>query len=66
MNNKGFAFSGIASAFLLGATYFVMANMRQEYSFKYKAISELGSLDAPNLWFWNILGYIIPGLGLHL
>ena len=62
MNNKGFAFSGIASAFLLGTTYFVMANMRQEYSFKYKAISELGSLDAPNLWFWNILGYIIPGL----
>jgi len=62
MNNKGFAFSGIASAFLLGTTYFVMANMRPEYSFKYKAISELGSLDAPNLWFWNILGYIIPGL----
>ena len=62
MNNKGFAFSGIASAFLLGTTYFVMANMRPEYSFKYKAISELGSLDAPNLRFWNILGYIIPGL----
>lgn len=62
MNNKGFAFSGIASGILLGTTYFVMANMRPEYSFKYKAISELGSLDAPNLWFWNILGYIIPGL----
>lgn len=62
MNNKGFAFSGIASALLLWATYFVMANMRSEYSFKYKAISELGSLDAPNLWFWNILGYMIPGL----
>lgn len=62
MKNRGFALSGLASAFLLWTTYFVMANIRPEYSFKYKAISELGSLDAPNLWFWNILGYIIPGL----
>ena len=62
MNNRGFALSGMASAFLLWTTYFVMANMRPEYSFKYKAISELGSLDAPNLWFWNVLGYVIPGL----
>ena len=39
-----------------------MANQRPEYSFLYKAISELGSLDAPNKWFWNFFGYIIPGL----
>jgi len=26
------------------------------------AISELGSWDAPFLWYWNILGYIVPGL----
>lgn len=66
MNNRGFALSGIASAFLLWTTYFVMASMRSEYSFKYKAISELGSLDAPNLWFWNAFGYIIPGLLIAL
>ncbi len=62
MNNKISAILGIASAILLWTTYFIMANMRPEYSFKYKAISELGSFDAPNLWFWNIFGYIIPGL----
>ena len=61
MKNREFALVGLASAFLLWTTYFIMANMRPEYSFKYKAISELGSIDAPNLWFWNILGYIIPG-----
>lgn len=66
MKNKGFAISGLASVILLWTTYFVMANRRPEYSFKYKAISELGSLDAPNLWLWNILGYIIPGLLIAL
>ncbi|MBW8361054.1 MAG: DUF998 domain-containing protein [Kaistella sp.] len=62
MSNKGFALSGYASAFLLATTYFIMANMRPEYSFRYKAISELGSVDAPHLWYWNIFGYVIPGV----
>lgn len=62
MNNKISAILGMTSAILLWTTYFIMANMRPEYNFKYKAISELGSLDAPNLWFWNIFGYTIPGL----
>lgn len=47
---------------LLWCTYFVMSGMRPEYSFKYKAISELGSLDAPNAIWWNVLGYLLPGL----
>jgi hypothetical membrane protein len=39
-----------------------MSNLRPGYSFLTKAISELGSLDAPDKWTWNILGYIIPGI----
>lgn len=46
--------------------YIWMSSRRPEYSHLTKAISELGSLDAPNLWVWNILGYIIPGLAVAL
>jgi len=27
-----------------------------------KAISELGSLDAPNKWWWNFFGYMLTGI----
>jgi len=46
--------------------YLVISSSRPEYSHLTKAISELGSLDAPNLSAWNILGYIIPGLVVTL
>lgn len=62
MNNHFYAIMGLSSAVLIWTTYFLMANQRPEYSFLYKQISELGSLDAPNKWIWNIFGYIIPGL----
>lgn len=48
------------------AVYLVMSAARPEYSHTTDAISELGSLDAPNLWAWNILGYILPGLVVAL
>jgi hypothetical membrane protein len=48
------------------SVYLVMASTRPEYSHLTKAISELGSVDAPNPWVWNILGYIIPGLVIAL
>lgn len=62
MTNRKYAILGLLAPILLWLTYFIMANQRPEYSFLYKAISELGSLDAPNKWFWNIFGYIIPGI----
>lgn len=62
MKNRFYAIIGLSSPVLLLTTYFIMANQRPEYSFLYKQISELGSLDAPNKWIWNICGYIIPGL----
>lgn len=62
MTNRNYAICGLLAPILLWCTYFIMVNQRPEYSFLYKAISELGSLDAPNKWIWNIFGYIIPGI----
>lgn len=45
----------------LTALYLIMAGLRPEYSHLTKAISELGSVDAPRAWIWNLLGYILPG-----
>jgi hypothetical membrane protein len=39
-----------------------MSSLRPEYSFLTKAISELGTVEAPNMWWWNVFGYTLPGL----
>jgi hypothetical membrane protein len=72
MTNKQYAVIGFLAPSLFLTTYLVMSNLRPEYSFMTKAISELGSVDAPNKWVWNVLGYILPGIfiavygfGLH-
>lgn len=44
--------------------YMVMSSLRPEYSHLTKAISELGTVNAPNRWYWNIFGYIMPGLAI--
>lgn len=62
MTNKQYAIIGISAPTLFWITYLVMSNLRPEYSFLTKAVSELGSLDAPNKWSWNVLGYILPGI----
>src|SRR6266850_3851082 len=43
------------------AVYLILAGLRPEYSHLTKAISELGSVDAPRAWVWNLLGYVLPG-----
>lgn len=43
-------------------TYIILAGLRPEYSMYYKAVSELGDVDAPYRWWWNVFGYILPGL----
>lgn len=62
MNNKQYAIFGFLAPTIFWLTYFIMATQRPEYSFLTKAVSELGSLDAPNKWIWNTLGYILTGL----
>lgn len=48
------------------AVYLILAGLRPEYSHLTKAISELGSVEAPRAWIWNLLGYIVPGLVVTL
>lgn len=62
MTNKTYGIIGIVAPLLFWATYIILSSIRPEYSMFTKAISELGSVDAPNKWFWNSLGYILPGM----
>ncbi len=62
MTSRHYSIFGLAGPLIFWCAYFVMAGLRPEYSFLTKAVSELGSTDAPNKWCWNILGYIVPGL----
>ena len=62
MTNKNYAIIGILATALFWTTYIIMSNLRPEYNLFNKAVSELGSLEAPNKWTWNILGYIITGV----
>ena len=43
------------------ASYFLVSSLRNDYQHFNMAISELGSIGAPNALMWNLLGYIIPG-----
>ena len=62
MTIRHYAWMGLLASIIFWTTYLIMSALRPEYNFLTKAISELGSWDAPNLWAWNCLGYIIPGL----
>jgi len=66
MTNKQYAIVGFSAPIIFWLTYFIMASQRPEYSFMTKAISELGSLDAPNKWTWNIIGYFTTGILISL
>ena len=62
MNNKVYGIIGIATPIVFLTTYIIMSSIRPEYSMFTKAISELGSVDAPRKWIWNSFGYILTGL----
>ena len=62
ISQRTIGFAAVFTPLWFLAIYLVMSAMRPEYSHSRDAISELGSLDAPNLWAWNIFGYIVPGL----
>lgn len=62
MNNKIYGIIGIFTPIAFLITYIIMASIRPEYSMFTKAISELGSVDATNKWFWNFFGYILTGI----
>lgn len=63
MNSKTNGVIGIGAVALGTLTIIVMAALRtDDYNHLHKAVSELGSLDAPNKFLFNILGFIIPGI----
>lgn len=64
--NRTIGLLAIATPFWFGLIYIAMSSIRADYSHATKAISELGSLDAPNLWLWNIGGYMLPGACIAL
>lgn len=62
MTDRSIAGLGILANLIFWPLMFGMAAMRSDYSHLHQAISELGSVGAPRMWVWNILGYIVPGL----
>ncbi|HTO15440.1 MAG TPA: DUF998 domain-containing protein [Edaphocola sp.] len=63
MNNKISGIIGITAVTISTFTIIIMAALRTDgYNHFHKAVSELGSVDAPNKWTFNFLGYIIPGI----
>lgn len=62
MRSRHYAWLGLLAPIIFWTTYLIMSALRPEYSFLTKAISELGSWDASNMWVWNCFGYMIPGI----
>lgn len=61
------AWIGVTAVVLSTLTIIVMAELRTDgYSHAHKAVSELGTVDAPNKWIFNISGYFIPGVLIAL
>ena len=60
--NRKIGLLAMFSLLLFAAVYLTMSSVRPEFSHLTKAISELGSVDAPRGWAWNVFGYMIPGL----
>lgn len=62
MNNKKFASIGWLSCIVFWCSYFLMSSIRPDYYHRTKAVSELGSVGAPNAIIWNFTGFIFVGL----
>jgi hypothetical membrane protein len=61
MSGRLAGFLGMAVPFWFVASYFLVSSLRNDYRHFNMAISELGTVGAPNALIWNILGYMIPG-----
>ena len=65
--NKINGYIGLSAVIIGVLTIIIMAELRTDgYTHYHKAISELGSWDAPNKWIFNIFGYMIPGMLLSI
>lgn len=66
MNQKQYAVLGLFAPFVFLTTYILLSTQRAGYSPLTKAISELGAVDAPDPWMWNVFGYVLPGISIAL
>jgi len=66
MNTRLTMALSIAANLIFWPALFGFAALRPGYSHFTDAVSELGSFDAPQMWAWNIVGFVIPGLLLTL
>ena len=63
MTDKTNGLIGISAVVIGVSAIIIMAELRTDgYDHFHKAVSELGSLDAPDRWIFNILGFILPGI----
>ena len=63
MNAKTNGLIGITAVAMGSLAIIIMAELRTDgYNHFNKAVSELGSLDAPNKWVFNVFGFILPGV----
>lgn len=63
LNRRAIALGGGANLLFWGSL-FGFAALRADYAHATKAVSELGAWGAPNMWAFNVLGLIVPGLML--
>ena len=66
VSRRNIGLIALATPFWFVTVYLILSSRHPEFSHLTKAVSELGSLDAPDLWFWNVLGYILPGIAIAL
>ena len=62
MPGRTAALFGVGANLLFWASVATFAALRPDYAHATKAVSELGAWGAPNMWAFNVLGYILPGL----
>jgi hypothetical membrane protein len=54
--------ASMAANLLFWPALVLFAALRPDYSHFTKAVSELGAFGAPNMWAWNLLGFMLPGV----
>lgn len=62
MSNRTAAMLGLVANLLFWPSLLVFAALNPRYSHLTKSVSELGAWGAANMWAFNVLGFIGPGL----
>jgi len=61
-DHRRLAFVGLAAWVLFWGASFVLGAMRPGYSHVVNEISELGAIGTPHAVYWNVFGFMLPGL----